>query len=293
MAHTDNHLRGLAITGLGVFVLSPDGVLTRIVTVDAWTLMFWRGLLLSLALCAYLVLRYRGQAAVRVRAIGLPGLGVAVLFAISTAMFVVAIRTTTIANTLFILSVVPLFAAVFARAFLDEPVPTRTWVAAALVVVGMAVIFADGLGRGSTLGNLAAVVGAAAWGGMLVVLRRHRLEDPSPAIAVGGLLLALVALPIAPTLVVTGSDAITLGLLGLVVLPVSFTLITLGPKYLPAPEVALMMLAEAVLGPLWGWLIISELPTTTAVIGGAIVLGTLAAHSAIALTRRPAPAVAR
>lgn len=289
MTQPDNYLRGLAITGLGVLVLSPDGVLTRLVSADAWTLMFWRGLLMGLALSAYLLVRYRGGTVARVRAIGVPGLAVAVLFALSTAMFVTAIRTTTIANTLVILSVAPLFAAAFARLFLREPVVTRTWVAAALVVAGMAVIFADGLGRGSTGGNLAAVAAAAGWGGLLVILRRQRLDDPSPAIAIGALLLAACVWPIAPTLAIGGGDVVAIAVLGLFVLPVSFALITVGPKYLPAPEVALVMLAEAVLGPLWGWLLIAELPTATAVAGGAIVLGTLVVHSALALWRRPAP----
>ncbi len=148
---------------------------------------------------------------------------------------------TSVANTLFIVSTSPLFAALIARLILREAVAARTWGAIAATILG-----------------------------------------------IGGLVAALVALPLAAPLTVGGSDLWALGVMGLVMIPLSFGLLFVGPRYLPAPEVELMMLLEAVLGPLWVWLIIGENPGLAAIIGGTIVLGALAVHAVLALREEPA-----
>ena len=73
--------------------------------------------------------------------------------------------------------------------------------------------------------------------------------------------------------------------MGLFILPISFALITLGPRYLPAPEVGLLMLLETVLGPFWVWLLLSEESPLLTVVGNALVSATLAGHSAYQLHR--------
>ncbi len=111
-----------------------------------------------------------------------------------------------------------------------------------------------------------------------------------PAMALSGLLSAVLVLPLASPLDLDQGQAGLLLLLGLIVLPVSFGLITLGPRYMPAPEVALVLLLETVLGPYWVWLIIGETPSSRAFIGGSIVIGALILHSALALRQaRPGP----
>jgi drug/metabolite transporter (DMT)-like permease len=72
-------------------------------------------------------------------------------------------------------------------------------------------------------------------------------------------------------------------LLGLVVLPVSFYLISLGPRFLPAPEVHLVLLLEIPLGPYWVWLALGEAPDARAFAGGAVVIAALAGHSVAAM----------
>ena len=81
-----------------------------------------------------------------------------------------------------------------------------------------------------------------------------------------------------------------MALLGLVVLPVSAVLVLLGPRYLPAPEVGLILLLETVLGPYWVWLALGEEPGARALLGGAIVIGVLVLHSALSLRGQRAAA---
>ena len=274
---TRPHARGLAIVVLGVLVLTPDGLLTTLVSADLWTMLFWRGLLMAVALTVYSLARR--QAPVSARTLfTLPSLGIAVLFAASSVAFVFAIVTTSVANTLFLVTVAPLFAAAFARVFLKEPVARRTIAAIAVTIAGMAIIFGDGLSQGDMLGNVAAVFAAACWAGTLVILRQSPQTDAGMAIAGGGYLIAAVALIAAPALLVTPADTLWLGLLGLIVLPVSFGLISLGPRYLPASEVSLIVLLEAVIGPLWAWAFIGQTPSLTSLAGGALIIATLSVY---------------
>lgn len=288
MVEGTDHLRGVGLTLLGVVVLSPDALLVRLVSADPWTLLFWRGLLVGVALTLYIAARDRGQAARIARAMGRPGLAASVLYAVSTTLFVTAVKLTTIANTLFILSAMPLFAAIIERVVFGVLVPRRTWLAIAIVLGGMAIIFAGSLERGDMLGNLAAITAASGWGALLVLLRHGRFADPLPVMASGGLVVAAAALAVAPTVLVGREDAVFLAILGLVVLPVAYGLISHGPRYLPAPEVSLIVLLEAILGPLWAWAVLAEVPPHPTFVGGAVILATLAIHFTLSLRQAPA-----
>ncbi len=282
----NRHLKGIAITALGVLVLTPDGLLTSLVEADVSTALFWRGLFMGLALSLFVVLRYRSGTLRAIRKLFTPArFAVALLFAISSTGWVVSIVTTSVANTLFIVACAPLFAAIFARVFLGERTPPRTIVAILVSIAGIGVIFAEGLGRGDLLGNFAAVGTAFAWAGMVVILGHARIEDPAPSLGLGGFMVALAALFAAPTLAISGADLGWIATLGFFILPVSFFLIGLGPQYLPAPEVSLIMLLEAVIGPIWAWVFITQVPSPQTMVGGAVILVTLAIHFAIGLAQ--------
>lgn len=292
----NRQLKGITVTVLGVLVLTPDGLLTTLVEAAPLTQLFWRGLFMGLALSAFVVLRYRGRTPEMMRKLFTPAwLAVAALFALSSIGWVVAVVTTSVANTLFIVACAPLFSAIFARVFLGVRTSRRTIVAILISIAGILVIFAEGLGRGDMLGNLAAVGTALAWAGMVVILEHARIQDPAPSLALGGYIVALVALFTAPTLAITGSDLGWVAILGFVILPVSFFLIGLGPQYIPAPEVSLIMLLEAVIGPFWAWIFIAQVPSLQTTIGGAVILTTLAVHFALGMARgspRPPPSQA-
>tara|TARA_R110002110_G_scaffold284987_2_gene499310 strand:+ start:63709 stop:64593 length:885 start_codon:yes stop_codon:yes gene_type:complete len=283
-SRSGNHLKGIAITAIGVVILSPDGLITSLISADIRTALFWRGLLLGIAMTLFLLVRYRGDLGrilgpLRRRA----DLIVAILFAASSVGWVTAITLTSVANTLFIVACAPLFAAIFARIFLGERVPRRTFLTIIIAIGAMGVIFAEGLGRGDLAGNLAAVATALVWAGMVVILSHAQIEDPAPAMALSGYIIASLALFVAPTVTIIALDMLWLGLLGFVVLPISFFMIMLGPRHLSAPEVSLIMLLEAVLGPIWAWWFITQTPTPLSLVGGAVILGALAIHFAIGL----------
>ena len=153
-----------------------------------------------------------------------------------------------------------------------------TIIASLITIIGMAIIFGDGIGKGDLIGDLAAVLAAASWAGTLVILRKSAISNISLTIATGGYIIAVISLVFAPTLQMSTNDIIWVGLQGLIILPLSFGLISLGPKYLPASEVSLIVLLEAVFGPLWAWVFIKQLPSSASLIGGLIIIATLTVY---------------
>lgn len=69
-------------------------------------------------------------------------------------------------------------------------------------------------------------------------------------------------------------------------------LFTLGSRSLPAAELALLSLAEVLLGPLWVWLFLGETATANTLIGGAVLLAAIAGNALSGKRRKPPPITA-
>jgi drug/metabolite transporter (DMT)-like permease len=283
MRELPSHIKGLAIATAGILVLSPDSLLVRLISVDPWTQLFWRGLLMAVGVGIGLAVNYRSNLPKAFRNIGRPGLLAGALIGAGTMLFVQALSRTSVAHVFIIIGVGPLFAALLGRIFLKEAVHLHTWLAIGGALAGIWVAVANDAQDGRLAGDLCAAVAALCQACYLTVLRSSQDVDMTPTVAVGGALVALIVWPLAAPLSLTPMDVVFSLLLGLVVLPVSLALIAIGPRYLPAPEVSLVMLLEIALGPYWVWLVLDEEPGGRAFVGGAIVLTVLVFHSVAAL----------
>lgn len=280
---SNDHARGLVLAVTGILILTPDSLLIRLITVDHWSLLFWRGLMTFVTLTLWQLFSDRQTALARIQAIGAMGFLVAMLFALNTSLFVISIRHTAVANTLVILSAAPLIAAVFSSLFLREHAPLRTWIATVIGVASIALIMADSRGAANLVGDGAALAMAFTMAAILTLLRRMRSDSAVAIVALSGLLLALAMLIPSQPLSLSGSDWLFMSLLGLVIIPVSFALAFAAPKYLPAPEVGLIFLLETILGPFLVWLVLGEEPPVATLVGGVVLIITLAVHAALSL----------
>ncbi len=279
-----DHQKGLLLTTLGVLVLTPDSLLIRLTGMEPFSLLVWRGVLQAVGILAILAIFHEGRVMDQIRAVGRCGILLALVFTGSTVFFILALTHTAVADALIIVAIAPLVAALLSRSFLGEAVPLRTWLAICFTLLGIGLLVFEDLGSGSLWGDFFALCCAICIGASLTITRHGRAVSMVPAMSLAGTLTALVALPLAlwlepGHLVPAGSQLVAVLLMGLIVAPVSFALITAGPRYLPAAEVGLLMLMETVLGPLWVWLVIGEYPGDWALLGGSIVIATLAGHA--------------
>lgn len=278
--------RGFLLTLVGVLALTPDALLIRLIDSSAWTLLFWRGVGLLVVVGGACLWRYRGDWRAAVCATGAGGMAIALLFALSSGSFLWSIVHTHAANTLIIIALSPLFAALWSLLLLGERLTRDTLLAIFAALAGVVVTISGSLKEVQIAGDLAALLSALVMALSFTLIRRLRSRDLFPAYALAGLVMAAFGSAAADTLLVPSERVIWLVLLTFVVLPLSFTLILTGPKYLQSAEVALLMLLETALGPLWVWLVLGEEPPARTLLGGATILLTLLLYTGNRL-RRP------
>ena len=276
MPTTSHRMKGVLLCLFGITLLSPDSLLLRLIGADLWTLAFWRGGLSAVGL-AVVVLLLEGRKTGQQQLLRLTrqGVVVAVSFAIANIAFIFSIQNTAVANTLVIMSLSPMFAALLSHFFFRDPISTGTWLAAFAIFFGLTVVFYGSLTTGGVVGDLAALVTSICVAISLVLMREHRDISMVPALAWSSGLACLAALPFALPASLSGTSLILMLVLGLIVLPASLAMIGLAPRYLPAPEVSLILRLEALLAPLWVWLVLGEVPSRQTLIGGGIILTTL------------------
>ncbi len=286
----NSHLRGLLITTSAVLILSPDALLVKLMHCDPWTMLFWRSLISGTAILGALLLCYRSNFLKVIHQTGRYGFLSSLVTSIGSLLFVCALYRTTAANTLVILAATPLFAALSGRIFIGERIARHTKIAIATALGGIVIIFAGSLSLDDLSGSLMALSASALWGTNLVVLRQARQRNMIPAVGTGALLVIPLTLLLgAAPASVSSHDLQLLLVQGTLVLPLSFALITRGARKLPAAEISLVLLLETLLGPLWVWLLVGEVPATATLTAGTLVLATLILHSLISLRRRVPP----
>jgi drug/metabolite transporter (DMT)-like permease len=285
-----DQFKGVAITGIGVIVLSLDAPLVRLVEADAWTVGAWRGLLTAIGFAVLAAAHRRGALLGELRAFSRYDLLAALAFAAGNLCFVIGAKMIPVANLLLFVATTPLAAAATARLLLGERLRPSTALAILGALAGIVILVAGEVrAEADLIGHLVGFGVPVASGLFFTLLRRARAQGTGPILIVAACFVGGSMLPFAWPPAMPVDSIPYMALLGLVVIPVAFTLISQGPRYLPAAEASLLMLLETVFGPVWAWMFLGEVPSGRAFLGGVLVLGSVVGY-VWASARRPAPA---
>ena len=283
------YLKGLLITTIGVLIITPDSLLIRLLDTDSWTTMFLRNFLSGLVVILGLLIYYRRGFVREMKTVGSAGLWMALIWALGTFCFIYSVKTTLVANTLFIVSISPIFAALISWLVLKEPVSLRTWLTIVATLTGIGIIAYGSIkpgGQGNVLGDLAALGTALSVAISFSIARRHKNISMIPAMGIASLFAGIIALPFAAPLSIAPDKIMIVAMMGLFVAPIGSALLIIGPRYLPAADVSLLILLEAVLAPVCVWWALKEFPGYYTLVGGALVLLALAISNGISLWYR-------
>ena len=273
--------RGLLLVFGSAVAWSFGGAIARYLTVpDSWAVVFWRSIAAATFLLAVMLWREGWQGTRKLfLAMGLPGLCVGLCFAIASSTFVMAMQYTTIANILLMQAGVPLIAALVSFLVFRERVDGATWVAIAVVILGVAIMVSESLtGQVSPIGDSLSLLVALAFAGATVITRRHAQVGMMPAVCTGTIMAAVAASSLMGSVVVSPGNAALLFVFGALNLGLGMALFVRGVRLVPAALAALIGVAEPVLGPLWVWLVHGEVPNARTLLGGAVVFLALLAH---------------
>ncbi len=294
---------GAAMMLISAAGYGSSGPIARNIDATTWQIATWRGLVGALVMFGYVwCCRLRKRSKLRWRpALRLRGLALAVLCGSSMFLLIAALERTAIANVTVIMATIPFIAAGLAWVISREKLRTITVVAASVSLLGVCVTVFGSLGgdgngfEGSSLdGTLMAVALSVALGLLIVLVRRFDGRgtgvDAVLGMSMGGVMLFVVALPVADPFGVSGSEMPMLVFFG-AVLGVATVLWTEGVKLIPAAEAGLLGTAETPYAIVLAWLVLSEAPPVASVIGGVLVLGAVGVHAGrdLALNRVSRP----
>lgn len=288
----DAHKNGVLFVFAAGLLWSTVGLGIRLIE-DAvvWQILLYRSISLSLFLYVLIRVRSGERPFVQIRRIGFPATvaGLSLVAAYSGGIY--AIQNTSVANAMLLFATAPFMAAVLGWIVLREPVRVATWIAIAVAIGGIGIMVADKSGGVALKGSLAALGSAFGFAVFTVALRWGRTGEMLPAVFLSGLfaivITSAICLGLGLSFVLSPSDAgIALGM-GVFQVGAGLILYTLGSRSLPAAELALLSLAEVLLGPLWVWLLLGETATANTLIGGAVLLAAIAGNALSGKRRKP------
>lgn len=170
------HLKGVLITAPGVLFVVPDSLFVRLIEADALVIAFWRmvaaGVLIAVGLFVW-----QGIAPFRaVLRTGAAGVVYVICTGLSGVLFVLAVAHTSVANVVFIVASMPVFAMIFSRVFLAEPITRRILMTILAVAAGLGIIaYGSGETEGASwTGDLMALVVSAMFAAGLAAARQVR-----------------------------------------------------------------------------------------------------------------------
>ena len=266
-------LPGPFLIFLGACSLSFGGLIVKSFEgATLWQILFWRTVFFLIVISLYLALTYKKQVFRSFYNLGIPGFFGGFILSLGFSGYVFAMYNTTVANANFIIQTQTIFLAIFGYFFLKEKISAITLTSIILAISGILLMVGSSLSPGQMSGNIAAFIMPISFATLILVVRKYPTVDMVPAQFVAGIFALLIGYLMSEKIMITPNDIFLGFLAGFLQLGLGFIFITIGAQRTPSAMVGIIMLTEAVLGPLWAWMFINEQPPFIVIIGGSIVI---------------------
>ena len=267
------NLPGPFLVFLGAVSLSFGGLIVKSFEGSTlWQILFWRSVFFIIVVTIFLLFSYKKTFFSALYKSGLPGLIGGIILSIGFSSYVFAMYETTVANTNFIIQTQTLFLAIFGYIFLKEKISKLTFACIILAVSGIFLMLGNSISPGEMTGNLVAFIMPISFAILILIVRKFPKVDMIPLQLVAGIFAMIIGLLMSPTIIVSSKDIFLGFLAGFFQVGFGFIFITIGARSTPAAFVGIIMLTEAVLGPLWAWMFVNENPPISVLIGGSIII---------------------
>ena len=179
----------------------------------------------------------------------------------------------------------PMLSAFLGAFFLKEHPDKKTWFAIIITFLSVTFIFYDSVKLGNILGDIFGFITALGLAINANLARFAKNRDLVPAAVIGKLGTAAFALIFVKNFNLVDTDILVVPLMCVLCVAIPFVLVTIAPRFITAAEVNLFFLLEVILGPIWVWMVINERPSLETIIGGIIIIITIAIHSFLAIKK--------
>jgi len=270
------NISGPILVFLGACCLSFGGLIVKSFEgATLWQILFWRSVFFSIVVVIFLLINYKKNFFNSIYKSGLPGFMGGLILSLGYCGYVFAMYNTTVANTNFIIQTQTIFLAIFGYIFLKEKVSKLTLVSIILAFSGIILMVGNSLSPGQMTGNIAAFIMPISFATLILIVRKNPGIDMVPMQLIAGIGAALIGFLLSQKILISTHDIFLGFVAGFFQVGLGFILITIGARSTPAALVGIIMLTEAVLGPLWAWIFINETPPIVVLFGGTIIISTV------------------
>lgn len=258
-------------------LFSTGGAAVKACTLTSWQIAGFRSLIAAIVI--FLAMRAARSGWTRRTCV------VGVFYGATMVLYVIANKLTTSANAIFLQDTAPLYVMLLSPFVLKERIHRRDIGIMAMMAVGMFLFFYAGERPQASApdpqsGKLIAIVSGLTWAATLMGLRLLRKSGgegnaAAPAIVIGNLMAFAACAGCAfPVVHVTPTNGALIAYLGVFQVALAYVLLTRAVAHVPALEVAILLLIEPVLNPIWTYCFQGETPHRFSIIGGAVILAT-------------------
>ncbi|MBT6122928.1 MAG: DMT family transporter [Candidatus Puniceispirillum sp.] len=254
-------------------IVSTAGLIFRsLESIDAFGVVFFRGLALSFVMLIVLNAFYRQRVFLTIWSVGRQGVLGALFFTGAQTFYVFAFSNTTVANTTFTIALAPFITALLAFIVIRERIERTTLLAMAIACLGVVAIIVTDVSSEGLLGVFFALMTAFCFSCFAVTLRRNKHVEMLPVLLLTGIFSMIVGLIFGQWDVIPQIYDIALCFIwGGVLQGFGQSLLVLSTRVLKAAEIPLIMLLEFSLGPIWVWMFFEEIISLGTLFGGGLI----------------------
>ena len=268
------HNKGILAVFLTAILWSSGGLFIKLISLDAMQLSFFRCLIAAIVFA--LIFRKR---VFKLNPLALLN---AFEYASVLILFVIATKTTTAANAIFLQSTAPIYVLIF------EPILTKTkWeriniITIAVCFAGMILFFMGDLTPGDIQGNIAALLAGVAFAAFFLGMRKNDNQYGESSIFYGNVIVTLFCIPFITDLnSISVQDFAMVSFLGVFQIAFAYALFSYGIKKIMAVEASIISMFEPVLNPIWVYIGYGEVPSVYAIVGGIIIITAISARTIV------------
>ncbi|VAW67374.1 Permease of the drug/metabolite transporter (DMT) superfamily, partial [hydrothermal vent metagenome] len=269
---------GLSILYVAVFLLSLNGLFSKLIPLDAVSITQLRSVMAAIALLAFALLRKR---AIRLKGVkeimGVYGIGICL--GLHWMSFFHAMQVSTVAIGMLSLFTYPIITVFLEPFFNKNKIKFADIIAAVFVFIGILIIVGDNLNQFDS-----ATMQGVLWGvlsAFLFSIRNILQKYNHSNVSSDGLILHQVIAVSIMLLFFIDIDSLTslsfnswllVVLLGAVSTATAHSLLSYSLKYLAAKSIAMISCLQPLFAAIFAWFILDEEPTTGVMLGGLIIV---------------------
>ncbi len=284
------HLNPYVLVFIAAALWSTGGLFIKVTTFDAFSVNMGRSFF-----AAVVVALFTYKKGLQLNKMVLFN---AFLYAATLSCYVYATKNTTAANAIFLQYTAPIYILILAPFILKEIFQVSDIFTVAACLIGMSLFFLEPGAAQVTApniyaGNVAALASGIFFGLYFIFLRHPRSKHGNPAVSVfyGNIIVVLVMLPLVLNdlpKAVTFGDAAAILYLGIFQIGIAYIFFTNGiAGGVRSMDASIIGFIEPMFNPLWVFVILGETPGKWALVGGVIILSSVAFHTFRQYKKRP------